>query len=80
MMWGYDGFGFGGIGMGIGMLLFWGVIIAGIVLLIRGAGKSPGSIAGDRNKNALDILRERYAKGEIDKAEFEQKRDDLKAG
>lgn len=77
MMWGYDGFGFGGGMMGIGMLLFWGVIIAGIVLLVRAVVRSPGG-AKEREKSAPDILRERYARGEIDKAEFEQKRDDLK--
>ncbi len=77
MMWGFDGFGFGGLGMGIGMLLFWGVIIAGIVLLVRGVGKSWGSGGGERDKSALDILRERYARGEIDKTEFERKREDL---
>lgn len=80
MMWGYDGFGFGGMGMGIGMLLFWGLIIAAIVVLLRGFGARPaGSGPGLREKTALDILRERYAKGEIDKAEFEQKRSDLGA-
>ena len=78
MMWGYDGFGFGGGMMGIGMLLFWGVIIAGIVLLVRAVVRSPGPGAKEREKSALDILRERYARGEIDKAEFEQKRNDLK--
>ena len=80
MMWAYNGFGYGGAGMGIGMLLFWGLLIAAIVLLVRGFGASPA--AGEtrlREKTALDILRERYAKGEIDKAEFEQKRGDLAA-
>ena len=38
MMWGYDGFGFGGGAMGIGMLVFWALIIAVIVLLVRGIG------------------------------------------
>ena len=79
-MWGYNGFGYGGFGMGIGMLLFWGLIIAAIVVLVvRGFG---GSSSGDGprlpEKTALDILRERYAKGEIDQAEFAQKRSDLK--
>ncbi len=81
MMWGYDGFGFGGGAMGIGMLLFWGLIIAAIVVLARGFGARPGgSEPRLREKTALDILRERYAKGEIDKAEYEQKRSDLGAG
>ena len=80
-MWGYDGFGYGGIGMGIGMLLFWGLIIFAIVLLARGFGAKSGSSGSEpraRDKTALDILGERYARGEIDKAEFEQKRNDLK--
>jgi putative membrane protein len=83
MMWGYDGFGYGygGAGMGIGMLLFWGLIIVAIVVLARGFGARHGnSEPRPREKTALDILRERYAKGEIDKAEFEQKRSDLKTG
>ena len=81
MMWGYDGFGFGGGGMGIGMLLFWGLIIFAIVILARGFGgrSSSGAIEPRaRDKTPLDILGERYARGEIDKAEFEQKRSDLK--
>ena len=80
MMWGYDGFGFGGVGMGIGMLLFWGLIIAAIVVLVRGFSARPGSSEPRlREKTALDILGERYARGEIDKTEFEQKRSDLAA-
>ncbi|OGA74172.1 MAG: hypothetical protein A3G81_12845 [Betaproteobacteria bacterium RIFCSPLOWO2_12_FULL_65_14] len=78
MMWGFDGFGFGG-GMGIGMLLFWGLIIFGIVMVARGFGGS--SNAGEpkvHGKTPLDILGERYARGEIDKSEFQQKRSDLR--
>ncbi len=76
MMWGYSGFGGGG--MSIGMLLFWGLIIAAIVMLVRRFGG--GSAAGEprvRDRTALEILGERYAKGEIDKGEFDQKRRDL---
>lgn len=83
MMWGYDGFGFGGFGMGIGMLLFWGLVIVAVVMLARGFGRSsrPGAdgVPSVRDKTPLDILRERYARGEIDQAEFVQKRDDLGA-
>lgn len=80
-MWGYHGFGFGGGGMGIGMLLFWGLIIAAIVVLGRGfAGRSGGGEPRVRDRTALDVLGERYAKGEIDKPEFEQKRSDLATG
>lgn len=81
MMWGYDGMGFGWGGMGIGMLLFWVLIIAAVVVLVRGigGGRSGGSEPRARELTALDILGERYARGEIGKAEFEQKRHDLAA-
>jgi len=81
MMWGYDGFGYGGGGMGIGMLLFWGLIIFGIVMLVRGFGGTSSSGVSEprvHDKSPLDILGERYAKGEIDKTEFEQRRGDLR--
>ncbi len=75
MMWGYDGFGFGGGAMGIGMLLFWGLLIALIVALARGFGStSRHGEPAPREKTALDILGERFARGEIDSEEFEQKR------
>jgi len=67
--------------MGIGMLLFWGLIIVAIVLLARGFGsRSSGGEPRLPEKTALDILRERYAKGEIDKREFDEKRHDLAQG
>jgi putative membrane protein len=79
MMWGYNGFGGGG--MGIGMILFWGLIIAAIVMLVRGfGGRAAGSESRAVERAPLDILGERYAKGEIDKSEFDQKRRDLLAG
>ncbi len=79
MMWGFDGFGFGGGGMGIGMLVFWALIVGAVVVLVRtfSGGSSSRSEASPRGRTALDILGERYARGEIDKNEFEQKRRDL---
>ncbi len=64
-----------GLVMLVMMLVFWGLVIAGIVLAIRwlvGQGARPGS---DR---ALDFLRERYARGEINKDEFDARRRDLR--
>jgi putative membrane protein len=64
-----------GLGMMVTMLVFWGLVMAGIVLAVRWlatGGRGPGT---DR---ALEILRERYARGEIDKEEFEAKRRDLR--
>jgi putative membrane protein len=76
------GSGWGGWGYGIpgfGMILVWVVVIALAVLLVRaiaGTGKNAGRESGTR-KTALQILEERYARGEIEREEFEQKRRDL---
>jgi putative membrane protein len=63
-----------GIGMMLMMLVFWGVVIVAIVLGIRwlvGQGREP------RSDRALDILRERYARGDISKEEFDARKRDL---
>ena len=65
-----------GMFMMLFMLFFWGAIIVGIVFLIRYLIQSPGRASSGE---ALDILRKRYAKGEIEKAEFEEKKKDLTA-
>ncbi len=62
------------IGMMLFVLLFWGLVIVGLVLGIRWLvrrGREP------RADSALTILRERYARGEISKEEFEAKKRDL---
>ena len=69
------GFGWGGL-MGAGMIVFWGLIIWGIVALVRGVawGNAGSSTQTD---SALEVLKRRYARGEINKAEFEEKKNDL---
>ena len=56
------------------MLVFWGLIIVGLVLGIRWL-VSQGRES--RSDSAMDILRQRYARGEIDKDEFEARKRDL---
>ena len=64
-----------GLGMLVMMLLFWGAVITAIVFGLRWlAGQGERS----RVDRALDILRERYARGEIPKDEFEAKQRDLR--
>ena len=65
-----------GIGM-IGMLLFWGLIILGIAVLVKWLAGAQAAGGAPPAKSALDIVKERYARGEIDKEEFEQKKRDL---
>ena len=64
-----------GFGM-IGMVLLWVLIIVGIVVLARWTSGS-GPHSHPHSRSALDILKERYARGEIDKQEFEDKKRDL---
>ena len=68
--------GYWGWGMGFGwlfMVLFWAFVIVGIVALTKWFSDQSGS----RGKTALELLRERYARGEIQKEEYEQKKRDL---
>jgi len=78
MMAGYEGFGFGGGGMGFGMLAFWVLIVAVLVVVVRGFdARSKEGETRVRDNTPLDILRERYARGEIDKTVFEAMRREL---
>lgn len=86
---GYGGFGcFGGYGnggywwMGIIGLAVQLLIVVGIIWLIsmffRRKSSSNSGILGRQN-SGLDILRERYARGEIDSEEFQIRKQDLES-
>ncbi len=74
MNWGY-GMGWG---WSIIMLVFWISVIVGIIFLIRWVVLSSDRRHGAKTEDsALEILRQRYARGEINKQEFEEKKKDL---
>jgi putative membrane protein len=72
------GWGMGWFG-GIFSLIFWILLIVGMVFLIRWLiHMSKGHPApGPSGSRAMEILKERYARGEIEKDEFEEKKKDL---
>jgi putative membrane protein len=73
--WGYGMMGWFGPIM---MLIFWGLIILVLILVVRwlwtSSEKKPEQII---QESPLDILKRRYASGEIDREEFELKKKDL---
>lgn len=78
--WGYGMMGsYGGWGMGIGwllMIIVWIAIVVFLFILVR---HLVGGHHGDfrPGRRALDILDERYARGEIDQDEYKRRRADL---
>lgn len=69
MMW----YGFGGFGF-LFMLLWWVLIVVVILAIVKwlmGQGKT------DKGSSPINILKERYARGEIDKKEFEERKKNL---
>lgn len=59
------------------MILFWGLIGWGIVDLTRGVTAPSRAESPQQADSALEILKRRYARSEISKEEFEEKKKDL---
>jgi len=72
------GWGMGWFG-GIFMILFWILILIGLVFVIKWLIQSTSKARnnGQSGYRALEILKERYARGEIDKVQFEDMKRDL---
>ena len=69
MHWGNFGSGFGGFGLGwIFMVLFWAFVLLGVVYLLRQLFS--GKEAACHTETAVDILKKRYAAGEIPTEEY----------
>jgi len=85
MMWGY-GFGWGWLMMAFGMVLWIALFVVLVWAVIRWlSGKASGSTPQGNamppgGPSAMEILRQRYARGEIDAATFEQMRERLEGG
>lgn len=64
--------------MWIVMILFWGLAIFGLICAVRWlAGRGSSSEGESSSQTPLEILKARYAKGEIDREQFEQMKKDL---
>ena len=77
--WMMGEWGMGWFGM-IFMIIFWGLITVGLVLLIRWLIQNTSSRASSDvsiGSKAMNILKERYARGEINHDEFESMKKDL---
>ena len=71
MMWGSHGF------MGGFMWIFWIAVLVGLFFVVKWAVQQNRSGESSSDSNALEVLKKRYARGEIDRQEFEQKKKDL---
>ncbi len=80
MMWGYDHdmSGWGYAAMGIGMVLFWALIIVGIIALVRvvrqpSSAAPPSAPTAPSAPSPEQVLAARFARGEIDEAEYQHR-------
>ncbi len=70
--------GFGAMGlMGVFWIVVLGLIIWAVVAAARGTGQAGSSDSASHSDSSLEILKRRYARGEINKAEYEEKKKDL---
>ena len=86
MMWNFEEWWQHGMGFGfhwIFMLVFWGLVIWAAFSLVRlaaapkGSGAAPGNNGKNGNEEALAVLKTRYARGELSRAQFKSMREDV---
>lgn len=64
-------------GMWLLMLFFWILVIVGIIMVIRRFSVPPREGPASKGDTPMEILRRRYAAGEIDREQFEEMKRDL---
>ena len=74
MMYWYNGTGGWGYAlMAVSMVVFWGLVIAGVVLLVRWIGSDRPSAPTIEAGGPRQVLAERFARGEIDETDYRQR-------
>lgn len=77
MMWWHGEWnGWAWMAMSISMILFWGLVIWAVISVVRST--SAGSGGASAPPDAEQILKERFARGEIDAEEYERRREVLR--
>ncbi len=77
-MWWYDGMGWGGwVAMMLSMVVFWSLLFYGLLAIVRAAGDS-GVGARATGTDPLEVLDERFARGEIDVDEYHARQEVLR--
>jgi putative membrane protein len=79
MYYDHDVSGWGWVGMTVGMVLFWGLLIAVVFLAVRGLPRVPDHRERSSGSSAEGLLAERFARGEIDDEEYRQRLTTLRA-
>lgn len=83
MGWYHDGAGWGWGGwivMSLMMVAFWALVILAVVAIFRGTSRDTGRSDRATHRDPMEILDERFARGEIDADEFTRRRDILRGG
>lgn len=79
MMWWNDNMGWGGwIAMALMMAIFWSLVVFGIVAIFRSDGSALPRAQQPGEASPLQMLDERFARGEIDVDEYHARRDLLR--
>jgi putative membrane protein len=80
MLWGNCGWSYGPHmwhGGGMFMILFWVIVVIAIVMVVRYVARTKHRDLASA-ETPLDILKRRYAKGELTKEEFDRMKEDVK--